>query len=761
MSGWTPCEYLPNRTARYLPRTTFALLGAMLAAAGLPSKSIGSILSAARTHACQLSSTNQALCWGNNLSGQLGVDPAGSYQFTAQGFHPIPEPVTGLPVPIASIETGGDTTCAVASGGVWCWGDNTVGQLGDGTLVMRVQPTAVTGLTTGATAVSIGSSHACAIINGGLKCWGDNWWGELGNGATQGYSSTPVSVNGFGLGSGVEEVAAGAGHSCATVAGNAYCWGYNGAGGLGDGTQIDRAEPVPVVGLGASVSAIAAGGFHTCAIVQGKVLCWGYNSKGQLGNGTNVSSVTPSAVLDENGTPVSATIVATGHSFSCASDSSTVWCWGENTFGQIGSPVLSESHVALQVLGLPLQGISAIATGDDFACAQGGNEVYCWGHNWTGALGDGTGLVMAPHDTTAMVTPAMQVALGGAHSCAGTSSGFTCWDSTFASTDFSALSAISQVELGPWHGCAVANAAAYCWGYDYAGELGLGILVPNYMVNPVGVLHLDHNVAKISAGELHSCALVAGTTRCWGDNEYSQLGDGTTVSRPTEDVVVGMDHDVSDITVGGYHSCAIQLSLLWCWGANWDGQLGDGSTDDQPSPVEVRSSPGNSIPLMGVTAVSTGYHHTCAIVDSGVMCWGGNYAGQLGDGTTVSRHAPVGVIGLGPGSGVDQVVAGDSHTCARVNGGVQCWGLNAYGALGDNTTYNRALPVVVAGLGPGSEVIDISAGEYHTCAVLSDGHVKCWGGDWEAQLGDGWMISRPEPMPALDQVFKSAFESMW
>ena len=198
--------------------------------------------------------------------------------------------VVGLGGRIISLAVGAWHTCALTdTGGVQCWGCNAHGELGDGTTTDRGRPGDVSGLISGVIAIASGYNHTCALTNGGgVKCWGENILGQLGDGWTTN-SSVPVNV--IGLAGGATAIAAGGFHTCVlTNSGGAKCWGYGGNGQLGDGTtELYRNTPVDVLGL-SGILAISGGDAHTCALVNGGLKCWGWNEYGQLGDGSTASS---------------------------------------------------------------------------------------------------------------------------------------------------------------------------------------------------------------------------------------------------------------------------------------------------------------------------------------------------------------------------------------------------------------------------------------------------------------------------------------
>jgi alpha-tubulin suppressor-like RCC1 family protein len=298
---------------------------------------------------------------------------------------------------------------------------------------------------------------------------------------------------------------------------------------------------------------------------------------------------------------------------------------------------------------------------------------------------------------------------------------------------------VVEIAAGVTHSCAVVSTGnVKCWGFNQYGQLGDSSTTTR--LSPVDVAGLPTTAVDVAAGDYHTCALANnGAVRCWGFNQYGQLGDRTTNSSAQPTQVAAVDTGAVSVTMGASHTCSLDSAGgISCWGRNLNGQLGDGTTIDRTFPVNVSGL------TFGVKAVAAGDFHTCALTLSGaVKCWGLNGNGQLGNGTNVDSIDPVGVIGLS--SGVIAIAAGEAHTCAlTAAGAVKCWGSALYGQLGNGSTVDRRSPVDVTSLGSG--VVSIAAGEVHTCVVLAGGGVSCWGANRFGQLGNGATANSSVPV---------------
>ncbi|MBX3717763.1 MAG: Ig-like domain repeat protein, partial [Burkholderiales bacterium] len=601
----------------------------------------------------------------------------------------------------------------------------------------------------GVTAIAVGYNHSCAIVaDGAVKCWGRNDLGQLGDGST---TDREYPANVTGLPGAVVAIDAGYQHTCAVTAGGAaWCWGYNEMGQLGDGSTEDRALPVAVSGLSTGVAAISAGYQHTCArTTAGAAHCWGRGGMGQLGNGGTASSETPVAVtgLDAG---VSA-IVARGH-HSCAVVSGALKCWGWNYYHQLGDDTTTNRPLPNPVPGLA-SGVAGVAAGEHHSCAfTTGGAASCWGENTYGQLGDSTATPRAhPVAVTGLGSSVSAMAGGRYHTCAIVAGAAMCWgqggggqvgdggtsNRTAPTAVLGLGSGVTAIAGGENHSCAlITGGGMKCWGLNTSGQIGDGWRM--HRLAPVTVAGLPETVTAFALGLEHSCALTGGgAVKCWGNGALGQLGTGTSAKQPVAVQVTGLGAGVTAITAGHYHTCALVSGGVKCWGHNGAGQLGDNSTSTRYEPVDVSGL------ATGVVSIGAYYVHSCAVTSTGlVKCWGYNEHGQLGDSSQVSSPVPVTTAVIA--AGATKVAAGTGHSCAFVSGATLCWGWNVVGQLGDGSTIDRNTPGTVPSLPTLNTAL--SAGDFHSCVVTPAGGLKCWGDNSAGQLGDDTTAMRTQPV---------------
>ena len=351
---------------------------------------------------------------------------------------------------------------------------------------------------------------------------------------------------------------------------------------------------------------------------------------------------------------------------------------------------------------------SIVVSGGIHSCAVLGDQtVRCWGNNGYGQLGNGTVTDSTVPVVATGVTGVTVIAAGEHHTCVVAPPSVSCWgrnDSgqlgngtvigSSPAVSVGGLLGITALAAGRAHTCGLVGnngpGAVWCWGAGSSGQLGNDLYTPSSV--PVAVSGLTDAIA-IGAGADTTCAVRSTrTVVCWGDNTSGKLGNGSNVLKIGVPSPVSGLTDAVDVSPGYRHTCShTTTGLLWCWGDESIGQLGNG--------VAVPSAFSNvpiavAIPL--VALVSSGSDFTCATLAlQGVNCWGRNDLGQIGDGSTTPRTVPT-----APGiNGVVTTSAGDGHVCVRTNtSNVRCWGWNGFGQLGDGTTTNRLTSVEVTGL---------------------------------------------------------------
>lgn len=357
-----------------------------------------------------------------------------------------------------------------------------------------------------------------------------------------------------------------------------------------------------------------------------------------------------------------AVALAVGEHHNCAIDRSrAAWCWGANPYGEIGinDEKIRFSSKPSRIMQPPT--VTGIAAGGGYTCViDDAGAVWCWGKNYHGELADGT--------TTARRSPAVVPELGP----------------------------VRTVSLGREHACAViADGTVRCWGNNEFGELGDG--TTEVRTKPVPVLGLT-NIVEVAAGGSHTCARsVDGRVACFGQGAVGQLGNGSSVLRnPTPQWVPGLK-EVTGIASGYWWSCALLATgEVMCWGANWFGQLGIPRTGIGSE--EHVASPTRAMNVKNAQQIGPGGGTSCAATADGVWCWGHNNKGEIGRGSA-DGYFNYGILPLRVAGTKHAVFAdvGHEHSCALLSGGaVVCWGGNSAGQLGDGTTSDRLTPTWVA-----------------------------------------------------------------
>ena len=715
------------------------------------------------SHACAVLATGKLACWGLNLAGQLGDDT------TENRSSPVKVALEEGRTAV-TVGTGLGHTCAIFDDdSLKCWGENANGQLGFPGAHPRRIPTNVDMGNNVPKAISLGGSHSCAILDDdSLKCWGKNDAGQLGVGDTT-YRNTPSAVN---LGEGKTATAIGAGYNytCAVLNdGSVKCWGDNQNGQLGDGTTTDHnTPPTGTVDLGSNRTAvgIGLGNYHTCAILNdNSLVCWGRNEEGQLGvdasnnetctvRSVNQDCVKTPTVVDL-GTDRTAVAVAAGRYHTCALlDDNSVKCWGGNDLGQLGDESITNRNAPVSV-DLGDKTVAAIQAREHATCALfEDGSVTCWGNNERGQLGTGESgnSILSPQTVEAGGEGWTFTAITGGfnHSCAlrenaDSSAYMWCWGANdrgqlglgdkvnrLSLAVIPTTSSFDSISAGSNHTCAVQNVAdtkkLTCWGQNDVGQLGIGSTTDQ---NTTQTVNLGNNKTPkaVSAGSIHTCAILNDNKiKCWGGGGSGRLGNGASTNQTSPVAVTMTSNTAVKISLGRKHTCAIfDDNKVYCWGENNAGQLGIGSNTDQNTPSVVDLGMDGDSNAYTATAISAGHDHTCAILnDKSVKCWGYNNTGQVGDRSTTSRTSPV-AVPLGSGRTATAIHAKRSHTCAILDdASLLCWGWNDYGQLGDGTTTRRKTPVAVD-LGEGRTAIKVGGGNFYTCAILDDDSLKCWG----------------------------------
>ncbi len=666
-------------------------------------------------------------CGGGTSGGGGDTTPAGGSDTPGGGGGSPPAETPEAPDSpnVAMGALGGDFTCALSvSGRIRCWGYPGNGRLGFGPNAPDIGVTQTPAAAWGTTHVDVGGkasmvvtgeAFACALLlTGDVRCWGIQgpWLGQPGNATDIGTDRKPSEVPVVDIGGKATFIAAGFNHVCVLLDSNAVrCWGSADAGQLGTGsannigtTEAPSAATAVDFG-GGTVKQIVAGAHHTCVLLSaGTVRCWGAGVVNGVSSGNIGDTTTPAAAygnLETTGdVPLGPGAVAAqltaGHSHTCARlDSGKIFCWGGNVAGQLGAdteidPIQNYDSPGAAYVNLGGALATFVGAGWYHTCTvDSAMHVRCWGHGAFGKLGinnnpglgiSGNSNLAAPLDYPVEMGEGTPIAVLG----------------------------------GQNHTCALmADFTARCWGKGAQGQLGYALGSPDMGPDDTRNITLDWSamgdfaLTGLLAGDNFNCATGGGTyLACWGANDHGQLGTGSFDPIGDDEAAGFSDtygHTLGDIVPGGAqgsanspvagsnHICFYKYATaaVYCWGADAVGQLGDGSTSDLPAPNSILAGD------TAITAIGAGAAHNCIYVTTNteMYCWGKNSpvgatgsGGQLGIGSTADQNAPqLAFILSNTDDTIDitGIAGGSQHTCVLIdNGKVMCWGSNHVGQLG-------------------------------------------------------------------------------
>lgn len=594
---------------------------------------------------------------------------------------------------------------------------------------MVARPTKAPNLTGSFSVLRGRATHGCGIVDGGARCWGQDSWGQLGDGGDFSYNGSPQPVTVAGLTSQVTQIETSGEHACAVANGQAYCWGRNDDGRI-EASAIDGFEsPRLRSDLGATVLDVATSGNSSCALTSdSSAKCW--RNEGE----------TQSALSTRSFAPAQATLLEGSSTGFCALTDQGVYCFGESLYGELGFVGTQVNPQKVNLSGAVNGSLVGLTVANAQSCAFTASDLYCWGSNPDGRLGTGS----------SSSSPA-RVPLPAGEISDVASGGNTVRNAT----------------------CAIVDGLVYCWGFHLYGELGFSeqagdLLTP--VLSPT-LTELDPNQVFLSRwshnGDGVSAALKSGATYLWGSALLAQLGDlDERLGIIAPSLVPALSNAAQQVGFGVGWALARAEGKAYTWGTGYTGSLGAGSVIDRRVPGVVDFGASGKT----VLDVAAGHNHACAVVrdaatptQAGVYCWGRRARGEVGDGVVGGepRTTPVAVVA--ESSAATDVTASFEDTCAVVDGGLLCWG-------GFN---GQSVPTAVAGLTSGVEsaelsedevcvltsaqtvkcvqretntvipltlggaVAELKAGVRHMCARRMDGALYCWGKNESGQLGNG------------------------
>lgn len=585
-----------------------------------------------------------------------------------------------------------DYSCGIKQdGSLWCWGGNGNGQIGNNSTVTQVTPLHIETAHTWKH-VATGRFHTCAVRSDDtLWCWGSNLAGRTGLNTTTGNTLVPTQISGGGS---WKMTSLGHDHSCGIKTDNTlWCWGTNQFGRTGLNTTSGNTLVPTQVSGGGSWKSVSLGYQVTCAIKSDDTLnCWGNNQYGATAlNTTTGNTLVPTQVSGAGSWKIISVGLSNGsnHSGCAIKSDDTVWCWGSNSYGNLGDGSTTQRIVPTAISGGGSWRL--IEAGNMHTCGiKSDDTAWCWGYNSEGQLNDGT--------TTQRTSPTAVIS-GGVWKALYTGFANTC-----------GIRSDNQI---------------YCWGSNTNSIMGFANTYSlSYPVEIAG-----GGVWKAtSVGKGSSCGIKSDDTLwCWGQNTSGQLGDNTTTNRWNVTAVSG-GGTWKSISMGAGYACGIKSdNTAWCWGSNYAGATGQNTTTGT-TPIPTQITGGGSWKILE-TGDDDIRPHTCGIKsDDTLWCWGSNSDGRTGLNTMAGNTLlPTQVTGGGTWKSLS--IAGRQFygfTCAiKSDDTLWCWGDNdIFTQLGDGTSVDKSVPTQVSGGGTWKQV---GASETFACAVKMDNSAWCWG----------------------------------
>ena len=702
----------------------------------IPARTLAGSVAGGDSHTAVVLKDGTVRTFGRNSNGQLGVGDTTSRLMPVQ--------VIGLSTATAVATGQYHTAVLLANGTVRTFGANGNGQLGVNDTTSRQTPVQVFAISSSATAVAGGLNHTGVLLaDGTVRTFGRNDYGQLGVGDTT-QRLTPVQV--FGISSSATAVACGFYHTAVLLAdGTVRTFGRNNQGQLGINVSGgSRETPVQVFGISSSAVAVACGGYFTSVLLaDGTVRTFGWNFYGQLGiDVTGGTRQTPVTVVNIT----SATAVACGRDQTAVLlANGTVRVFGGNNSGQLGVNDTTSRQTPVQVFAIS-SSATAIAGGfAHTAVILADGTVRMFGYNAFGELGlndttnRSTPVQVVAISATVSVTPAPTAFLtSAATSITLAATGGRIW--TSSATGPARTTSVSVAGGGVYTAVAMKDGTVRTFGGGSAGQLGVGDTTNRS--TPVTVLNIT-SASVVACGYQHTAVLLTdGTVRTFGIGIFGMLGVNDTTQRNTPVQVWGISSSATGVAGGGNHTAVLLANgTVLTFGYNTTGQLGVNDTTQRNTPVQVFGISSSA------TAVAGGLYHTAVLLANGtVRTFGKNDYGQVGVNDTTSRLTPVQVWGIS--SSATAVACGDGHTAVLLaDGTVRTFGRNEFGQLGVNDTTSRLTPVTVLNITSATAIA--CGGNGHTVVLLADGTVRTFGYNNNGQLGVNDTTSRQTPV----QVF--------